>query len=74
MSSAPVGHVDAGELAELCGEPRGNRHAARANADERQIFDAAIALEDLVRDAGEPARHAIRVHHDRHDGLADTKD
>ena len=69
MSSAPVGTSVAGQLAELRGQPRRNRHAARADADERQSVETAVALEDLVRDAGEGPRHAVRVHHDCHDGL-----
>ena len=42
------------------------RHAARADADERELLDAAISLEDFVRDPGEGPRHPVGIHHHRH--------
>ena len=36
------------------------------SADERQLVDAAVALHDLVGDAGEGPRHARRVDHHGH--------
>ena len=46
--------------------PPGQRHAARPDAHERQLLDAAVALEHLVRDAREGPAHAVGVHHDGH--------
>ena len=54
------------DLADRLREPPGDRHAARADADERQLVDAAVALDDLVRDAGRATRHAIGVEGYRH--------
>ena len=42
------------------------KKAPLANADEGQVLDAAIALDDLVRDARQRARQAIAVHYDGH--------
>ena len=38
----------------------------RADADQRDLVEAAVALENFVRDARQRARHPIRVHHQRH--------
>src|SRR5439155_27004481 len=38
-------------------------HAARADADQRQILGPLVVLEDLVRDADQGALDAERVHH-----------
>src|SRR5437899_2258241 len=38
-------------------------HAARPDADERQVLGALVVLEDLVRDADQGALDAERVHH-----------
>ena len=38
----------------------------RADADQRELLDAAVALENLVRDARQRPAHAIGIHHDRH--------
>jgi hypothetical protein len=59
-------HVHAGDGPEMRGETRRNRHPARADADERQLVGAAVALEDLVRDSREAAADSFRVHYDRH--------
>ena len=59
-------HVVAVDFLERAGEPPGERHAARADPDERQLVEAAVALENLVRDARQRARHAIGVHYLRH--------
>ena len=50
-------------------EAPGERHAARADADEREVVDAAVALENLVRDARQRASDAVGIHHDRHGRL-----
>ena len=42
------------------------RHAARADADERQIARPAVAFEDFVGDSREGAGHPVRVHDLRH--------
>ena len=68
MSSAPVGIVVLIDLANRLREPPGERHPARADADERELLDAAIALEDLVCDARQRTTDADRVHHDGHGG------
>jgi len=59
-------HVAASDLVQLLRNPTGDGHAPLANADEGQVVDAAIALDDLVRDARQRARQAIAVHHDGH--------
>src|SRR4029450_4892941 len=41
-------------------------YTARANADQSQFFDSAVALDDFVRNAHESPLHAFRAHHDRH--------
>src|SRR5439155_9609122 len=41
------------DLGDLRGEPVRQAHPARAQPDERQVFGAAVLLEDLVRDASE---------------------
>ena len=46
------------------------RHAARANADERDLVEAAIAFEDFVGDARQRAGHAVGVHYLRHGHLS----
>ena len=66
MSSAPVGTVVAVDLADRLRQPPGERHAARPDPDQRQLLDAAIALENLVRDPRERPAHAVGVHHDGH--------
>src|SRR5437667_4912599 len=38
-------------------------HAARADADQRQVLGPLVVLEDLVRDADQGALDAERVHH-----------
>ena len=63
-------HVVAVDLLERAREPPGDRHAARADADERELVEAAIAFEDFVRDARQRARHAVGVHHLGHGHLA----
>ena len=59
-------HVVAGDVLERGGDAPGQRHAARAHADDGQLLDAAVALDDLVGDAHQRARDAIGVHHDGH--------
>ena len=54
-------------------EAPGERHAARPDADEAELLDAAIALENLVRDARERAAHAVGVHHDGHEDTSGTR-
>ena len=39
----------------------------------REILDAAIALENLVGDARQAARHTIRVHYDSHENLGEAE-
>src|SRR5439155_7140685 len=53
------------------GQPAGERHAARADADQRELLDTAIALDDFVRDPGQRTPHAIRVHHHGHGDTAE---
>jgi hypothetical protein len=59
-------HVGAGDLVDGGGQAPGQRHAAGADADEGQLLDAAVALDDLVGDAGQRPRHADGVDHQRH--------
>src|SRR4029453_14683953 len=62
-------HRAAGDLEQLPGDAAGDRHAALADADEREVLDPEIALDDLVRDAGQRARQSIAVHYDGHRDL-----
>ena len=55
-------HVVAGDVLERAGHAPGDRHAARAHADQGQIFDAFVAFDDFVGDAGEGAADAVRIH------------
>ena len=54
------------DLADRVRQAPGQRHAARADADERERLEPAIALEDLVRDARQRPLDPHRVHYDRH--------
>src|SRR4029079_11917271 len=56
----------AGDPLELGRNAARQRHAALADADDREVVHTAIALDDLVRDAHERARHAIGIHDYRH--------
>jgi hypothetical protein len=62
----PDRHLGAGDFVDRGGQPPGEGHAAGADADEGQFVDAAVALDDLVRDAGQRPRHAQRVDYERH--------
>ena len=66
MSSAPVGTSWPLMLGDRPRETPGDRHAAGPDADQAELLDAAVALENLVRDARERSVHAVGVHHDRH--------
>jgi hypothetical protein len=48
------------------GNPPRQRHAAGPDADHRQIIEAAVALENLVGNAGQRPAHAIGIHYHRH--------
>ena len=66
MSSAPVGTVAPAMLADQRRQPPRQGHAARADADKRQLLDAAVALDDFVRNARERPADAVGIHHYRH--------
>src|SRR5262249_3089643 len=59
-------YVVVDDLAHRAGETLRHRHTSRANADERKLLHAAVALDNLVRDPCERPAHAVRVHHQRH--------
>ncbi len=61
MSSAPVGTSWPDDVLDDLREAPRQRHAARADADERELVEAAVALEDFVRDARERAAHPVRI-------------
>ena len=63
MSSAPVGTSSPLISLQRAREPPGDRHAARADADERDLVEAAIAFEDFVSDARQRAGHAVGIHY-----------
>ena len=67
------GHVGIRDAIELHGNPSRQRDAALADADERQVIDAAVALDNLVGDARERSRHAVGVHHDWHGASGSAK-
>ena len=50
----------------------GDADAARADADQRDVVEVAVALEDLVGDARQRALDARGVHHLGHDDLLAT--
>ena len=59
-------HVAAGDLAQRGGDAARQRHPARADADERELVEAAVPLDDLMGDARQRPRHAVGVHYLRH--------
>ena len=65
----PDRHVDASDLLEARRKPLRERHAARADAREREFFDAAVALDDFMRNTRKRARHALAVYDNGHDDL-----
>ena len=67
MSSAPVGTSWPLISLMLRASRRASGTPRRADADERQLLDPAIALDDLVRDPGQRPADAIAVHHERHE-------
>ena len=58
--------VDAGDGTR---ETPGHRDAPGPDADQAELLDAPIALENLVRDAHERSAHAVGVHYDGHGGI-----
>ena len=52
----------------------GQRYATRADADERQLVDAAIPFENLVRDPRERPPDAVGIHHNGHGGTRTLRD
>ena len=56
VESADVEAVDRLDLAEDLGHLRGQRDATRLEPDEDDVFDAPVALDDLVRHAGQGAQ------------------
>src|SRR4029077_18584038 len=51
------------DLADPLADALGQMHAARADADQRQVLGPLVALEDLVRDADERTLDRERIHH-----------
>jgi hypothetical protein len=51
------------DLLDVLADALGDVDAARADADERQVGGALVALEDLVRDADERPLDGHRIHH-----------
>ena len=51
----------AGALADQAREPLRKRHAARLDADERDVGDVGIGLDDLVRDPRERPRERVGI-------------
>ena len=72
MSSAPVGAGACVISASACARRLAIGHAPRADPDERELLDAAVAFENLVRDARQRAPDPIRVHDYRHGKPAPT--
>ena len=62
-------HLVTGNLVNGVRNPARQRHAARADADEGDLFEAAVAFEDFVRDSREAAGHPVRIENDRHHHL-----
>jgi len=46
----PERHLGVRELADPAAQPLGERHAAGVDADERDLREVGVALDDLVRD------------------------
>ena len=57
-------HVVAGDFLQAAREASGDVHAARTHADQREVINAFITLDNFVCDAGEGAGDAVRVHDD----------
>ena len=56
--------LDAAELLDQAAKPLGQRDAACVDADEGDVFQVGVALDDLVRDARERARERVGVEKD----------
>jgi hypothetical protein len=50
-------------------QPLRERHSARSDTRERKFLDPAIALDNLVRNPRQRARHALAVYDNGHDDL-----
>ena len=61
MSRLPSAGACALELLDLRRHAGGERHAAPPDADQHQVLDALVALDDLVRDAGHDAPQTVGV-------------
>ena len=61
MSTAPSSRRLAGALLDQAREPLRERHAARLDADERDLVEARVRLDDLVRDPRERPRERVGV-------------
>ena len=56
--------VDAGALGDQPAKALRERDAAAVDADERNLVEVVVPLDDLVRDAGERPVDRLRVEHD----------
>ena len=61
VDGAELGRLGSPASAMKLGQPLGQRHARGADADQHQVADAGVALDDLVRDALERANDAGAV-------------
>src|SRR3954451_11273793 len=61
---APDCHLDPAEVRDQPPEPLGERNAPRLNADESDTREVAVALDDLVSDAGDGPVERLRVQED----------
>ena len=64
MSTAPSSTVTPGLVGDECPEPARERDAAGVDADERERVEFGVALDELVRDAGERPFERARVEQD----------
>ena len=61
MSRAPTGRLTPSCCSIRPGQAPRKRHPAAANAHQDQVIGPAVALDDLVRDAGEGATQLVGV-------------
>ena len=59
----PTGGYSSSISSRLAAEPPGERHAAGLEADQRELVEAVVALDDLVGHPPERPVHVVGVHH-----------
>jgi len=61
----PERHLGVRELADPAPQPLRERHASGVDADERDLAEVGVALDDLVRDPRKRLRDRLGIENDR---------